>query len=304
MQIFLTLLLAVCAAFVGRWAGTKARAATPVETDAVTGELGELRAALEQARVRHARLVAELERDEPAGALLPDPDSGPSDDELAAAVARWRAANPEAEGTLRSARTAPAPVAPGEPDLATMPMLEIAQELAKSGFGDNERQAIFGKLRELGRIDEYLAEIEKLATADPENPGLQIALGHAYLQKLFGMGASPEVGAIAWKSDQAFDRALELDETSWDARFSKAVALSNWPPFLGRASEAMEHFEILIEQQESRAPRPHFAYPYLYLGNMYQANGERPQAIATWKEGLALFPEDPGLQEALRAAGL
>ena len=306
MQLLLTLVVAFLAALGGRFLGARLHAPAPTaEERTLPTELAELREAVARAEAR----VAELGRASTAGATRLAPalaDDGPDDEELAAALARWHAAHPEAERELDAARGASAPEhASGEDDLAAMPIQVLARELMKAGFGNEARQAVFQKLRDLGRIDEYLAEIQRLAAEDPLNPALQVALGHAYLQKLFGMGgASPEVGAIALKSDHAFDRALELDETNWDARFSKAVALSNWPAFLGRGAEAIEEFETLIDQQESEAPQPHFAYPYLFLGNMYQASGERPKAIAAWKEGLKNYPEDPGLLAAMKAAGL
>ena len=301
MPLVLTLLVALAAALGGRFLGQALRAKPPAPELLPARELSELRAAVARARTRVDELGTALAREGATLAPAAAENDGPTEQELAAALERWRAAHPEGEEQLAEARAALPPVAEGELDLATIPIATLARELARAGFGDEGQQAIFERLRALGRIDEYVAEMERLAAADPENPALQVALGHAYLQKLFGMGASPEVGAIAWKSDQAFDRALELDETSWDARFTKAVALSNWPAFLGRGSEAIEHFELLIEQQ---APQAHFAYPYLYLGNMHQASGERPQAIATWKEGLARYPEDAGLLAALKAAGL
>lgn len=305
MQLILALLLAALAALGGRWLGTELSAASRAGAPHSTGELSALRSALDQARARLAELGAESARAQTVAAPAMD-QAGPTDEELAAALERWHAAHPRAEAEFAEARAprTPAPAPGSGPDLATLPMARIVRDLARAGFGDPDSQLVFQKLRELGRIDEYVAEVERLAAEDPENADLQVALGHAYLQKLFGLGSSPEVGAIAMKSDQAFDRALALDETSWSARFSKAVALSNWPAFLGRGSEAIEHFELLIEQQEGQPPEPHFAYPYLHLGNMYQASGERPQAIATWKEGLALYPQDAGLLAALKAAGL
>jgi tetratricopeptide (TPR) repeat protein len=304
MPLVLTLLVALAAAFAGRFLGQTLRREPPAPESVRAHELSDLRAAVARARTKVDELGAALARGGATLAPAAAGDDGPTEDELAAALERWHAAHPEGEAQLAEARAALPPVAEGELDLATIPIATLVRELARAGFGDDGQQAIFEQLRALGRIDEYVAEMERLAAADPNDPALQVALGHAYLQKLFGMGASPEVGAIAWKSDQAFDRALELDPTSWDARFTKAVALSNWPAFLGRGSEAIEHFELLIEQQEAQAPQAHFAYPYLYLGNMYQASGERPQAIATWKEGLARFPEDAGLLAAMKAAGL
>ena len=174
--------------------------------------------------------------------------------------------------------------------------------LSGNRFDDQRQQEIFEELRTNGRIDEYVAAIEALAAASPEDAELQVALGHAYLQKLFGMGNSPDMGDVAMKSDRAFDQALAIDENNWNARFSKAVSLSNWPAFLGRAPEAIEHFELLIEQQEGLPPRPEFAMPYLFLGNMHQAAGKREQAIAAWRAGLALFPTSEELRRALELA--
>ena len=53
------------------------------------------------------------------------------------------------------------------------------------------------------------------------------------------------------KADQAFDAALAVDEKHWDARFTKATALSFWPPIFGKQAESVRQFEILIDQQES-----------------------------------------------------
>ena len=126
----------------------------------------------------------------------------------------------------------------------------------------------------------------------------------AYLQKLFDIGgASPEVGDLATQADLAFDRALELDPQNWDARFTKAVALSNWPAFLGRQPEAIAQFETLLAQQENSPPNPQYAQTYLFLGNMYVQTGERAKAIETWQSGLARYPDDAALLEQLQLAG-
>jgi tetratricopeptide (TPR) repeat protein len=192
----------------------------------------------------------------------------------------------------------------GEADLAAVPILELVRVLADEGLTDLERQELFQRLRETGRIDEYVAAIEALTAADPENAELQVALGHAYLQQLFGVGHAPEQqGALAMKADAAFDRALELDDQNWAARFSKAVSLSNWPDFMGRGPEAIEHFETLLEQQAAVPKRDEFAMTYLFLGNMQQAGGQREKAVATWRAGLELFPGMEELQRAIELAG-
>ena len=262
-------------------------------------------APLEEALARAEQRLATLRAGPPARVerSAPLPRGGPDEAELEQAVERWLAArSPAADEPAAPPR--PSGLLPNGVDLATASMSSIVREIALTGFGNDERELLFQKLRELGRIDEYVAEVERLAAESPEDAGLQVALGHAYLQKLFGMQSSPEIGPVAAQADRAFDRALELDETRWDARFSKAVALSNWPAFLGRGSEAIEHFEILIEQQESQPDQPHFALSYLFLGNVLQASGQQREAIETWKDGLGRFPRHEGLMAALAAAGV
>lgn len=298
MKLALTILVAALAAFGAHRLAAPATHVAPRQAndEAVLRELADLRAGNE-------RLAAELERRQSRLVAAAAPATVTGEAEIAAALERWHAAHPAAERAAAGERVAARTLAPGERDLASIPMAEIVGVLAGEGFGSDDEQELFQELRELGRIDEYVAAIEALAAADPENADLQVALGHAYLQKLFGMGNSPEVGPVAMKSDAAFDRALEIDDQNWGARFSKAVSLTNWPAFLGRGPEAIEHFEILLEQQATQPVRPEFAMTYLFLGNMQQAGGKREEALATWRAGLELFPDRAELRNAIDLAG-
>ncbi len=158
---------------------------------------------------------------------------------------------------------------------------------------------LFERLRKEGRMDEFVEWIERLAEESPDDPALQVARGVAYLQKLFELGPTPEAGMLAAQADRAFGRALELDPQNWDARFTKAVALSNWPAFLGKTGEAIGHFEILIDQLEKQTLSPDHAQAYLFLGNMYVQTGEKEKAIESWRKGLAFFPDNADLQRQL-----
>lgn len=299
MQLLLTVLVAALAAFgAGRLARTRADAAAP----APGAGRAELATAVADLGAEVARLEQELARRESRLAAPAPVVEGLDEADIAAAVARWRAAHPEAEAARAAARAEAARAAPGALDVASLSLDELVRVLSGNRFDDQRQQELFQALREAGRMDEYVAHMEALAAADPDNAELQVALGHAYLQKLFGLGNSPEVGDVAMKSDRAFDRALALDDTNWSARFSKAVSLSNWPAFLGRGPEAIEHFEILIEQQEGLPLQPQFAMPYLFLGNMHQAAGKREAAIEAWRAGLALFPDSQELRRALELA--
>jgi tetratricopeptide (TPR) repeat protein len=304
MKLLLTLVVALLSALgASRWAGAARGTGGTADHDREHRVLA-LTAALERTRTENARIAAELERraDTLVAAAAPAAEEVSAAD-VAAALARWRAAHPDADRALRSEAVPLPRTLPAEAEIARIPMAELVQHLSGEGLTDLERQEVFERLREAGRIDEYVQAIEALAAADPENADLQVALGHAYLQKLFGV-STPEAGTWALKSDAAFDRALELDEENWGARFSKAVALSNWPAFMGRGPEAIEHFETLLEQQaEAPEQRDEYAMTYLFLGNMYQAAGDTERAVATWKAGLALFPGSDDLARALELAG-
>lgn len=172
----------------------------------------------------------------------------------------------------------------------------IADRILSGQLDEGELGALWQKLREDKRIDAVLAEIERQAELAPNNPDLQSELGKAYLQKLFDVGIGPMAAVWGKKSDQAFDHALELDETHWEARFQKALALSNWPTFLGKQAESMHQFEILMQQQERAAPEAHHAYTYLFLGNLHDQNGQHEKALELWKRGATRFPESNELR--------
>jgi tetratricopeptide (TPR) repeat protein len=172
----------------------------------------------------------------------------------------------------------------------------IADRILTGQVEDDELDALWEKLRKEKRIDGVVAEIERQAELAPNNPDLQSELGKAYLQKLFDVGAGPMTAVWGEKADEAFDRALELDETHWEARYRKALALSNWPDFLGKRGESMRNFEILMEQQERAVPAADHAYTYFFLGNLHDQNGEHEKALELWKRGAARFPASEELR--------
>ena len=123
-----------------------------------------------------------------------------------------------------------------------------------------------------------------------------------FLQKTQLSGNGPEAGLWAMKADQAFDDILALDEQHWDARFTKAVALSFWPPIFGKQSEAIRQFEVLREQQRHQTPSAGHGQTYLLLGNLYQQMGQTEKALQVWQEGAGIFPDMAELQAQIDAS--
>jgi tetratricopeptide (TPR) repeat protein len=201
-----------------------------------------------------------------------------------------------------TSEAAPAP-AQGAAEASAKDHASTVQDLfAQLTAGDlsyEQREAVWRKAREAGAIDDLVEAFEDLAKSQPHVADVQVALGAAYLQKLFTVPDN-EKGMLAVQADRAFDAALEIDPNNWPGRFSKAVSLSFWPAFMGKGSEAIKQFEILVDQQESSGTsKPEHAQTYLFLGNLYEQRGQTEEAKKMWQRGYDRFPASKELQERL-----
>jgi len=237
-------------------------------------------------------LAADLLRLEQQDQLEPVTSGRTQLGEIDAAVARWMAEHAQ-EQAEDAASVAVVEVETDE--------VRLAEALAQldGDLSDPERQRLWRKLAEEGLTDAIVAAWEERAAREPNNPDMQLALGEIYLNKIFEVGNSPEAGVWATKADRSFDAALALDERHWDARFTKAVSLSFWPPVFGKQGEAIQHFETLVAQQSEGPREARFAQTHLLLGNLYTQMGNKEQALVSWEAGLAQFPEDEDLQKQL-----
>ena len=164
-----------------------------------------------------------------------------------------------------------------------------------------QRQEFPNRLRLEGQLKEVVAELEKRAADDPNNPAIPANLGQAYLlQASLATNSISEQGMLGMKADQTFDRALDLDPNSWEARFWKATAMAHWPAVLNKSREVMEHYVKLVEQQEAEPPQPQFAETYAWLGKEYAKAGYPDYARQAWERGLAFFPNHEQLAAQLK----
>jgi tetratricopeptide (TPR) repeat protein len=253
---------------------------------APASDLTELRALASELQAENRELAARLEALPAPGAASGTAARAPVRD-LDRAIADYMA---------RQAGAAPSDGSLASPQAAIdAESAAIADRILSGEVEGEDLEHLWQQLREEKRIDAVVSEIERQAALAPNNPDLQSELGKAYLQKLFDVGIGPMAAAWGEKADKAFDRALELDDTHWEARFEKALALSNWPEFLGKRGEAIAQFELLVKQQEDAPRQPRQAWTYFFLGNMYDQAGQHEKAEATWRHGLERFPDDENL---------
>lgn len=165
-----------------------------------------------------------------------------------------------------------------------------------------EKQAAWNELLASGRIQDAIAELTQRAASDPQNAEIASALGQAYLR---ACGTTQDVHSQAiWamQADTSFDTALSLDPSNWDARFTKAMAMTYWPDNLNKGPEVISLFNTLIQQQEKQEPQPQFAQTYDLLGQQYAKAGQTDMAQQVWQHGAALYPDNQALQNRLAPA--
>jgi tetratricopeptide (TPR) repeat protein len=190
--------------------------------------------------------------------------------------------------------------APGSPE--SIAFAAAIDTLASAHSTYAEKMAAWQELQGSGRIQDAVAELEQRAGQDPQNAQLAAALGQAYLR---ACGTTQDVRAQAiWamEADRAFDTALSADPANWDARYSKAMAMTYWPANLNKGPEIIDQFNTLIQQQEKEAPQPQFAESYDLLGQQYAKAGQPDLAQEAWQRGAALYPDNPALQSKLAPA--
>jgi tetratricopeptide (TPR) repeat protein len=176
---------------------------------------------------------------------------------------------------------------------------QILAAIREGRLGDADVMEIFGNAKDLGFLDDALAEMEKYAAAHAQDADAQVDLATAYVVKLMSVANDMEKGTWSMKSIQACERALKIEPEHWGAQFVKGMNLSQWPDFLGKQPEAIRTFEKLVDQQERSAAQPEFAETYYHLGNLYRKTGNTSKALEVFKRGLALFPDDKVLREQI-----
>jgi tetratricopeptide (TPR) repeat protein len=270
----------------------------PESTEALqraSASLGELARRVDA--VEQQLSVLRAERVSPAGSRV-------SLGEIESAVASYMERHDSQAAAAGDATASPA-AEPSTPPASAgeLGVDDAFEQLTSGNLSEEQRQKLWAEMGKRGLSDALVAKFEAAVEGSPNDPDLRVDLGSAYIQKIFEAGGStPLAGMWAMKADRAFDAALALDDHHWDARFSKAVSYSFWPPALGMQNKAIAQFEVLIEQQQSEPPQPQFANTYRFLGTMYQQTGNPQKALQVWQQGLALFPGDDELKNQVALA--
>lgn len=217
----------------------------------------------------------------PVMAAAPERVAAPtvSEEQIAAAVATY----------LQKRGSGAVPAAAGAAE-APFDLDKTFAELAVTSVWANSTP--WKKAYASGRMDELMAKFEAAAKQAPNDPQAQLQLANAYIAYLqMDQTKAPQ---LSLKADKAYDRVLDLDETHWEARFSKAVSYTFWPEFLGKKKESIQHFETLVAQQDSMPVQDSQAQTYLYLGNLLEAS-DPARAKEIFQRGAQRHPNNQDL---------
>lgn len=256
-------------------------AAAFAELQSAVAELTKANTALQ------GRLEAMAKTAAPAVMLENDRTAVPavSNEQVAAAVEAYLKRRGSGEGAADAANGAAA---------ATFDLEKDFKDLIGTSFWENP--ALWKKAFAAGAMDEVVKKLEELAKANPTDIPAQMNLANAYMAYL-------QLDQTKWqmsmKADQVFDNVLALDDTHWEARFTKAMSYTFWPKFLGKEKEAISHFETLVTQQEKLPVEAHHAQTYLILGNLLEGS-DPARAKELWRKGARRHPDN---QELAKKAG-
>ena len=138
------------------------------------------------------------------------------------------------------------------------------------------------------------AFFDQLVKAHPGAANAYLNYAFALVDRLPTEGAITQV-ILANDSLGQFGKALELEE-SWLGYYSRGHAYLFWPPIFGRAEMGITDLERAVKiAEEAGEAKPYHARAWAALGDGFWRLESVEQARDVWKQGLALYPEDPEL---------
>ena len=207
--------------------------------------------------------------------------------------------------TLRDTPRMPSPAVTPEPEAAPtteaaetddLPEFERLRGRVFAWNATDEESARFWELARTSKLlPQLISRLKAAVEADPNQVAARMQLAQAYVAKLYTVPNGPERGVWAVQAEGQWREVLQRNEANWEARFSLAFSLSQWPAFLNKTPDAIREFETLMTQQETGRPETHQARVYVQLVRMYGSRGQADKAAAALKRGLARHPDNDAL---------
>lgn len=148
--------------------------------------------------------------------------------------------------------------------------------------------------QESGQLDKAVATMEQAIKEHPES-----SKAYGYLGDLIGEQAqkTKAYGEIFFALEHAFamwDKAIELDEKNYEARFTRGAWGVSIPKFAGRLDGGIKDLEYMVQVLQyapGEEAQQHLVSAYNYLGSGYLKQNELEKAEHAFRNVIEMAPE-------------
>jgi tetratricopeptide (TPR) repeat protein len=186
---------------------------------------------------------------------------------------------------------------------------EMEERIATLDDPEKRRQVSAEYRREAARSDDperAITFFRGLLAGSPRSADLRVEMALALMDRT----PDPELGSV--RKGLLSSEALELLEEvrrsypeSWGVQYAIGLIHLNWFTKLKHVPSAVAAFERCIAMQAGKeAGHPGGALAYQALGDALVKQRDFPRGRRYWKDGVKLFPGDPGLEKRLGLTSL
>lgn len=163
--------------------------------------------------------------------------------------------------------------------------------------GNDYRMAIL----KANQYDRGLTFFERLVTSHPNAANARLNYGFQYVDKIPAAGSITQV-ILANNALTEFSKSLSL-RPSWIGYYTRGNSYLFWPRIFMKTRLGIADLEEALKIQKAEPKRSYHVRVYVALGDGYFKMDDLAKATATWKEGLAQFPDSAPLKQRLQAKG-
>jgi hypothetical protein len=200
----------------------------------------------------------------------------------------------EGAATLAAVQTATPAEAPRDPLAALEAALTAQPDDLRAG-NDYRMVVIQAK-----QYDRAIAFFDKLVSAHPNASNAHLNFGFAYVDKIPAAGAITQV-ILASRALGEFTKSLDLAAT-WIGYYTRGNSYLFWPRIFNRTHLGVADLQEALKIQRAGPKRAYHGRVFVALGDGYWKMGDRAQAVASWKDGLADFPDNAALKMRVSAS--
>jgi hypothetical protein len=146
-----------------------------------------------------------------------------------------------------------------------------------------------------------LAFFQHLVTEQASSANLHLNYGFEYVDKIPIAGSITQV-ILANNALGEFTKSIELQPT-WIGLYTRGNSYLFWPRIFGRTQLGIDDLEAALKMQQAGQKHAYHVRTFVALGDGYWKIDDLAKATATWKEGLAEFPDNPALKLRLSKQG-